>query len=363
MELDEEVEIAARLRRLAPELARKPHFLGWGVGFKWVAGRRTETGAALLYVDKKVAPSRLSTTQRLPPFIRVKGRDVPTDVCVLSAMTLLGNPAANDAKTRPLLGGLSISICPNSDDNCPDTFGTGGALVVDAAGTHYLLSAAHVMSVVAASVIQPGRHHGGHNHDKTQVGTVAIVKNGKKVQQPVYKYGPPRDNVGGVVRLAGAGIDAAIAEIIQMAPTQVGLGRGPAGAHSPAVGLPVTKSGAATGVTRGLTIADHQGFIPGGRRIITKSFVDKKLPGWKADTNMPGLFLVETGAFGDGGDSGSLILAASSTSKEADLLKKVKIPEFSAIGLLIGEVTLNGTRVIVGQDITASLKALKVSLV
>lgn len=348
----DEAKIARALRKLNASLCKKRHFIGYAVGRKTRGGRRLPGLAAILFVSKKVPDRLLKPKDRLPTHVQVGSITVPTDVVQLAPLELVGNPAANQAKVRPLQGGVSISICPNRDDDCPG-MGTGGALVVDSQGGHYLLSAAHVMHPIASDVIQPDSLHGGHNHTKKQVGMMG----GKAV----YKYSPPRDNVGGVVAIAPAGIDAAMAEIIQAVATEIGLGA-PQAPAAAVVGTPVQKSGARTGITEGEVAATHLNLQNQAQKIVCRDMVKMKVPGWKANTPMNGLFLVSPGTFGDAGDSGSLIMAGASTKAGTQALKNLGVPQNAALGLLIANVPTSVGLLLVGQDITLGLNALKVTL-
>jgi hypothetical protein len=349
----QEAKIAQALQAMSAALRKKRHFVGYGVGRKTAAGKKLPGLAAILLVDKKVQLRSLKAKDRLPVEINVGGTMVATDVVALSPAKLLGNPAANQARVRPLQGGVSISVCPKRDDSCPG-FGTGGALVKDSSGGYYLLSAAHVMNVQFESVIQPGSTHGGHNHKKTFAGYVG----GKKV----YKYQPARDNVGGVVRIAPAGIDAAAAECIQMLTTQINLGgqQAPAGVVA---GLPVQKSGAATGVTSGKVTLTQATIVAGAGKIISGAMAKAKVPGWKKNTAVNGLFFISPGTFADHGDSGSLIMAGGTTAADKAFLKQNGITMNAALGLLIANVNTGTETFVIGQEINLGLNALKVSLV
>lgn len=268
----------------------------------------------------------------------------------IAPLELLGNPAPNQARVRPLQGGVSICICPNRDDaSCTGHFGTGGALVVDSLGTHYLMSAMHVMYAQGADVIQPSKTHGGHNHLKIPLGK------GK------FKYTAPKDNIGSVVRLAPAGIDAAIAECINAKPDQIGLAA-PAPPQAAIVGLPVAKSGARTGVTTGQCVADSVHFSPTAAKKYLKLY-STKYKGWSSKTNMGGLFMVSPDTFGDGGDSGSLVIAWATSAADRSFLSANNVQSNAGIGLLIGYIPTSHGDVIVGQDLTTCLNALNVSLV
>ncbi len=342
---------------MAIDLGAKRHFVGFGVGHKQTDGQVVPGLAAILFVDRKIPLRYLRLVDRLPTSIDVQGQSVPTDVVELSPMSLLGNPAANKARSRPLQGGVSISICPHRDDSCLP-YGTGGALVVDQTNTHYLLSAAHVMSVQGADVIQPGKGPGGggHNHTKKVIGHQV---NGK----PIYGYTAPKDNVGGVVRCAQAGIDAAIAEVIQMVSAQIGLGAPTAPVSPTIVDLPVHKSGATTGVTSGKCAVTNVTVQANAQQIISGALKKKGVPGWKAKTSVNGLFFISPGSFADGGDSGSLIMTDASTQTDKAFLQLHGITANAAVGLLIGRIDTGTSTFIIGQDITLALAALNVTLV
>src|SRR5438105_4099723 len=126
----EELKIARALARLEPSLLKKPNVVGHGVGYKKKGGRTLKRLAAVFFVKKKVPLSKLAPSERLPRFIKVGTRRVPTDVRHFPPFRPFQAP--NRARTRPVLMGSSISACPPNQDTTPFGTGTAGAVVHDA---------------------------------------------------------------------------------------------------------------------------------------------------------------------------------------------------------------------------------------
>lgn len=71
------VQKASAVRRAhQAELMAKPNVVGVGVGYRWVAGQRTETVALVVMVTHKLPPEALTPEDVIPPEID----GVPVDV-------------------------------------------------------------------------------------------------------------------------------------------------------------------------------------------------------------------------------------------------------------------------------------------
>jgi endonuclease G len=201
-------------------------------------GRLTEKTAIRVHVHRKLSPANLESaveaglTRPVPQKILGYETDVIEGTYRPQLWGLRFNSrstATGDSRARradPLRGGISIS------DERHNAYGTLGTLVIDTAtGSEMLLSNWHVLVAdwtarPGQRIYQPGRLDGG-----TEADTVAILER----------------------HAMAANLDAAVATLTharQLVNDQVGLGpvRGVSQAE---LGLSLTKSGRASGITRG----------------------------------------------------------------------------------------------------------------
>ena len=84
-----------------------PHVTGVGVGFKEVAGSRTDQVAVRVYVDRKLPRAQLSAEEVLPEEID----GVPVDV-IEATFQVHGSPTPAEHRRRhaPMLGGTSVAF-------------------------------------------------------------------------------------------------------------------------------------------------------------------------------------------------------------------------------------------------------------
>ncbi|MCD6010190.1 MAG: hypothetical protein K0Q79_52 [Flavipsychrobacter sp.] len=294
-----EAGVAKALSKMKTKLFSKANVAGYGVGYKTIKKKTTGKIVAVIFVSKKVAPAHLKPKDRIPKFILVKNKRVPTDVQKLPKYSLLGNPVYHQKAYRPIKMGTSIEALPHDTTNY-DTSATSGAVVTDPAvpDSRYMLSAGHVLNLVGYDVIQQGHNDGGENYIP-----------------PPPAAGPTdiKQRVGGVVKLA-VGVDAGIAECSRMVTEIVGLGS-PTGTEIAAMGMRVQKAGRTTGVTKGVIVGTYYTIkgpelgrmYAGHPQVITG---DPTIP-IPADATMDHLVRIRGvgGHFAMGGDSGSLVLA------------------------------------------------------
>lgn len=245
----EQARIAGALKVRRDRLTAKSHFVGYGVGKK-TRGGKTQSGlSAILFVDRKVPLQKLKKKDRLPSWIKVGTRRVPTDVVKIGKPNFLASQLRYTTKERPVKMGASIGTCEvtraaNGRDRADPNAtwaGTAGWSVVDTLGQHYIMSAAHVLKEQFYDIVQPTK---GQNRDDPSTLAVGQVPN-------------PHDNIGAVVKLAGGGVDAGIFEVNSEPSIDIVELGTPTGILPPMLQLPVQKSGASSGVSRGIVINPH----------------------------------------------------------------------------------------------------------
>ncbi|MGD2077858.1 MAG: hypothetical protein PVH18_05720 [Chloroflexota bacterium] len=156
-------DVKAAKQQHQQELMGKPNVVGVGVGYKIVGGERTEIPCVMVFVERKVAAESLSAEQMIPA--QVEG--VATDVVESGPIHA---QQSNTGKFRPAPGGVSIG-------HYQITAGTLGVVVHDrGTGERLILSNNHVLANTNDAspgdpVIQPGAADGGTVRDD-QIGTL-----------------------------------------------------------------------------------------------------------------------------------------------------------------------------------------------
>ncbi len=280
-------------------LLQKPNVVATGVGYKFTAGKRTDTLCVVCSVERKLALSELKQIDRVPPEID----GLPTDVVETGPIRAL---QSTTDRFRPAPGGVSIG-------HRDITAGTLGC-VVYRDGQPYILSNNHVLANSNAAsigdpVLQPGPYDGGQLPDDR----IAVLSDFMPIE---FEGAPSGCGIAGnlvgflnkLAEWAGSDtrlqavraqakankVDAAIArplqdedlsrEILHIGPIQ-GVGQG-------VLGMAIKKCGRTTGFTQGeiqqidVTVKVQYG---GGRVAL---FTDQLM----------------AGAMSQGGDSGSAVL-------------------------------------------------------
>ena len=287
-----ERDIAEAVERDSRTLLSKPNVIGYGVGRKRIRGAEAPELAAVFFVSEKRPEGQLSPRDRLPRSIHVRGEVVPTDVVEAgpALLTALGDPGPNRQTLRPVEMGASIRICPQQA-NGTVAIGTAGAVVKTRdGGDRYVLSAGHVYTAPLNDVVQP---FSGRNRDPPKPPAPPVVN----------------QHVGQVIRLAGGGIDAGLAETTAATPRIVGIGN-PQAPRPPVVGLRVQKSGHASGVTASHVLYTNVAGIPapGGGAFPNVFLVANVSPNQPNPLNMIPAFTLP-------GDSGALVVAGTPGKK------------------------------------------------
>ena len=126
----------ARQVRRVRSVFEDPNIVGVGVGKKVSGEKETEELCVCFYVEKKLAPSKVSGQHFIPPVIAGgDGRSVHTDVKKLGRVSL---EAHTLVKRRPIESGFSVGHVKISA-------GTIGA-IVKKSGKRYLLSNSHILA-------------------------------------------------------------------------------------------------------------------------------------------------------------------------------------------------------------------------
>jgi hypothetical protein len=110
---------------------------GVGLGFKRTGRRGTSAMALQVFVGRKERLDRVVPSCRVP----MMAGGLPTDVIEQGeAWVSMGAPAAHNSPSWPIVGGSSIGV------DGARNHGTAGCVVVDGAGTKYVLTCNHVLS-------------------------------------------------------------------------------------------------------------------------------------------------------------------------------------------------------------------------
>lgn len=175
--MEHDAVAAARIRptkeQVEDELLALDGVVGVDIGEKISDGKPTGEMSIVVYVEKKVAPSKVARSQKVPAELD----GIPTDVQELvielqgGPGLYAGDPLSDTSKHTTIRGGISIG--PSRHQNA----GTAGALVRDTTtGAVSLLTNFHVACVdtswtAGETVLQPGRFDSG-NPAVDQVGTL-----------------------------------------------------------------------------------------------------------------------------------------------------------------------------------------------
>ncbi len=148
---------SAALEQAREELLGRPNVVATGIGFKEVAGSRTEEIGIVCSVERKVPASELSEREIVPRAVA----GVPTDVVATGPLRAL---AVHRERHRPSPGGVSIG-------HYEVTAGTLGC-VVRRGEERFILSNNHVLAntnqgAVGDPIVQPGPYDGGIRADDT----------------------------------------------------------------------------------------------------------------------------------------------------------------------------------------------------
>ena len=294
-------EVRQTLREVRLELLRKRNLLATGVGYKVVAGERTEELSIICSVATKQAPSTLSARDLVPGSVH----GIPTDIVPTGPIYAL---QGHRERHRPAPGGVSIG-------HFAITAGTLGCLV-RRDNELMILSNNHVLAnsndaAVGDAILQPGPADGGSNPDDKiaeltdfvpisfeESSTCPIAAVATAVPNAVAALTRRRTRLVAATRAATDNtVDAAIAKPLADSDVEnVILEIGAiTGVAEGTLGLSVQKSGRTTGLTTG-TIDQIDATVRvnyGGSRVAT--FTDQLI----------------AGPMSEGGDSGSAVLSDS----------------------------------------------------
>jgi len=140
------------MREEGKRLLSKANVVGFGQGYKYVKGNKTNIEATSVFVKEKVPVQSLDPQDVVPQ----KAFGLPTDV--IETGEIVAFSGINTGWVRPLIPGYSIG-------HYKITAGTLGA-IVDRNGEKLILSNNHVLANcndanVGDSIIQPGSYDGG----------------------------------------------------------------------------------------------------------------------------------------------------------------------------------------------------------
>ena len=286
------------------EILAKPNVVGVGVGYKWLDGGQTRELSVVTLVKHKISKDGLPPGALVPR--QVDG--VLTDVVEVGELWALQSPRA---RWRPAPGGVSVGHFRVSA-------GTLGGVVRDrATGTPLILSNNHVLAnsndaQVGDAILQPGGADGGNIATDTiatlerfvpivfntqsgqcgvastyaQIGNALAALMGSSHRIEPIHINPQATNV----------VDAAVARPVNDADLLaeiMGIGL-IAGTTQAELGMPIRKSGRTTGFTTGEILAIDA--------TVNVNFGNGRT------ASFDGQFVA--GPMSDGGDSGSLIIAA-----------------------------------------------------
>jgi hypothetical protein len=246
------------LREHADKLISQRHVIATGVGYKMVAGARTDTPSIICSVEKKLPTTLLSTDDLVPATLN----GIPTDVIEIGKIRALQVPTD---RFRPTPGGISIG-------HKDITTGTLGCWV-RRNGQWMILSNNHVLAnsndaTIGDAILQPGPTDGGKN-PQDQIATLENFV-------PIQFTGRPSDSqtasrvtalLNSIARLIGSNsrlqavqahvgdnlVDAAIARPLQeedVLPEILNIGS-IQGMTTAELGMAIKKMGRTTGFTEG----------------------------------------------------------------------------------------------------------------
>lgn len=279
-------EVVALKESLEEQLLRKPGVTAVDVGFKYVAGQRTEEVAIRVMVERKT--DAVPAGERVPDHFDGVKTDVIERTYFLHDALKNKKPEsdislqADTGNYNPVKGGISIGPCRAVGGFV--FVGTLGAIVKDnATGNPMLLSNFHVMCIdngwhVGDTMAQPGRVDGG-TCPANVVGTLQRAALTAKVDCAVSS-------------LSGRGYVCEIADIGKVTGTTAAT-----------LNAPVRKRGRTTGLT--------YGFVDSISLSVNVDYGDGI--GVKTLTNQIDIRpdTAHNAAFGDHGDSGSAVVDGS----------------------------------------------------
>jgi hypothetical protein len=279
-------------------LLDKPNVVACGVGYKEVAGVRTDELSVIVSVVQKESRDALAPENIIPRSLE----GVSTDVQVTGVIRALQD---HTAKWRPAPGGVS---CGHVDI----TAGTLGCLVTRG-GQIYILSNNHVLAnsnqgQIGDAILQPGAHDGGTLADQiatlenfvpinfgTDAPTCPFATGAANVLNWAAGVAGSQHRMQAVRQIAETNlVDAAIArplsdDLVKREILEIGL---PQGVAEGTLGLQIRKSGRTTGLTSGeITQVDATVRVSYGIGN-TATFSDQLI----------------AGPMSSGGDSGSAVL-------------------------------------------------------
>ncbi len=300
------VESATRAKQqFHDDLLSRPNVVGVGVGLRQRAGRLSDEICVMALVRRKRAPDSLAAEALIPS--EVGG--IPTDVLEVGDLRA---QAARTDRWRPAPGGVSIG-------HYQITAGTLGCVVRDrSSGARLILSNNHVLAngneaALEDPILQPGSADGGREESDTiallerfvpiaytrEPATCGVARwivdagnwiarvIGSKHRLETYQQDPGATNR----------VDAAVARPLadsDVSDDVMEIGR-PSGIAPAVLGMGVRKSGRTTGLTS-------------GQVTVIEATVDVDYDGKTA--RFDGQIL--SGPMSQGGDSGSLLVAAGS---------------------------------------------------
>ncbi|MGW6574041.1 hypothetical protein ACWGAN_17915 [Streptomyces sp. NPDC054945] len=136
----------AAARQYSEDLWRLPNVIGFGVGYKSVNGRPTNTIGVVVHVERKQPPASLSAMERIPKELTAYGEKVPTDVVEIEVPVLCQGGPYDFAKYRPVRGGCMI-------ESAAPAMGTAGGVFFDNANkAPVMLTNNHVLTGGAINV-------------------------------------------------------------------------------------------------------------------------------------------------------------------------------------------------------------------
>lgn len=304
--MSEQAQIRQTKELHTEAILAKPNVVGVGTGYKVKRGQRTDQLCVVTMVSRKMPLAGLPTEALVPKTVD----GVPVDVIEVGHLRAL---QARTDRWRPAPGGVSLG-------HYKITAGTFGAVVRDrATGNRLILSNNHVLAnsndaQPGDPILQPGPADGGQMRSDT-IGQL------ERFVPMAFDTAPPVCNLAtgvaaaanALARLLGSKhrleaiqsdptatnlVDAAVArpsddndildEILEIGEVE--------GTTAAMLGMPVRKSGRTTGLTTGeITVLDATVTVAyGGGR--TARFENQ----------------IVTSAMSQGGDSGSLLVAADS---------------------------------------------------
>jgi hypothetical protein len=288
-----------------PALMNKPNVVGVGVGFKTEGEQKTDELCVVVMVEKKLPLDALSAQDVVPKKID----NVKTDVVQVGELRALQSPTG---RFRPAPGGVSIG-------HYQITAGTLGVVVRDrSTGERLILSNNHVLAnsndaQIGDPILQPGPYDGGRVDTDTIAHLYRFVNIQYNTQPGTCSLAGMYADVGNAIaKLVGSShrvqtiqvntqaanrVDAALAKPVSdgdVLDEILNIGT-VSGTVTPSLGLAVRKMGRTTGLTTGtINIIDAT---------VTVTYGAGKSATYDGQ--------LVAGPMSQGGDSGSLVVAAA----------------------------------------------------